>query len=470
MLSGVNRTSIVRMINANRLPEQQNIEKLIPFLKLTPDQTKELWRTYEIISSGEQLYERRQFMLSMVKRIFHPEFSSPKLYKSNGAPPKTGTNVNLRAGHIILKGRYEVAHSLILASLNQPDDDICVFAPFTSDFISDFFKHLSSKGSKTLHIRHLMHFIKNPAQPKEINFNLQILSNVLPLAFTDLIDYHAYYTYVQHPLVAESQILHPYYIIMGDLLIHLAIDFEAAVFINIPDVVKEYRDYFNLNVSEAQQLVRSGDNLKDLAEYFPPSVIKRSGFCKMGKQPWLFSMFELSTAVKIIPGNKEVKTTIDNIVSSSTDNGKRIDAHISFFSSEGLIEFAKNGKILNFPEKFVKHIPTKYRLNSLKMLRDHVTRDGYMVRVLNDNFFRITTNIAIQITHDNHVGISVFDDNHDSYRFFFMNEPTLMDAFIDFLEYAANSPFLCSNIVCSQDETIALIDDCIEKLKSGEYK
>ena len=257
---------------------------------------------------------------------------------------------------------------------------------------------------------------------------------------------------------------------MGDMLIHLSIDFESAVFINVPDVVKEYRDFFNLNVSEAQQLVRTGDNLKDLAEYLPPSVIKRSGFCKMGKQPWLFSMFNLETALKIIPGNKDVKNTIDHIVSSSSDNGKRIDAHISFFSREGLIEFSKNGKILNFPEKYVKIIPAKYRTNSLKMLKEHVEREGYMVRVFNDNFFHITTNIAVQITHDNHVGISVFDNKHDSYRFFFMNEPTLMDAFIDFLEYAANSPFLCSNIVCSQDETIALIDDCIEKLKSGEYK
>ena len=469
LLSGVNRTSIVRMINANRLPEQQNIEKLIPFLKLTPEQTRDLWRTYEIISSGEEQYVRRQYMLDMVLNIFDPDISPQKFLNMEDTTPKTKVNIDMHTGHAILKGRYDVAHALILTTLTQKDDDICIFAPFTSNFISDFFRHLASTCSPTLHIRHLMHFIKDPSQQYDINYNLSILANVLPLAFTDVIDYKAYYTYIKNPLGEEAHILHPYYIIIGDMLVHLSIDFESAVFVNIADVVNEYRLSFNRYVAEAQRLVRSGHNLKELAEYFPPTAIKRSGFCKLAKQPWLFSLFDLETAVKLIPANKEVKNTIVGIVENSKDNGKRIDAHISFFSKEGLVEFAKNGKLLNFPPKLIKTIPAKYRINSLKLLREHVTRDGYMVRVLNDDFFHINTSLSVQITHDNHVGISFFDEETSDYRFFFTNEPTLRDAFVDFLEYAATSPFLCSNIVCSEDETAALIDECIEKLKNGEY-
>ena len=114
-LSGVNRTSIVRMINANRHPEQHNIEKLIPYLKLTNDQKEGLWKTYEIASSGESLYTRRQYMLKLMRQVYKP-----------GLFPLTDTGNDVVEGapllnpadsheNKIVHGRYEIAHNMVLS-------------------------------------------------------------------------------------------------------------------------------------------------------------------------------------------------------------------------------------------------------------------------------------------------------------------------------------------------------------------
>ena len=59
-LSGVNRTSIVRTLSSNRLPERENIEKLLPYLRLTPSEKEEIIQSYEIMSCGENVYYRRE--------------------------------------------------------------------------------------------------------------------------------------------------------------------------------------------------------------------------------------------------------------------------------------------------------------------------------------------------------------------------------------------------------------------------
>ena len=102
-LSGVNRTSIVRMINANRLPEQHNIEKLLPYLKLTNDQKESLWRTYEIMSSGEYLYGRRQFMLKMMRDIYDPNFISKAAAKNRLDDEKPHTPLSSIKNYNILQ-------------------------------------------------------------------------------------------------------------------------------------------------------------------------------------------------------------------------------------------------------------------------------------------------------------------------------------------------------------------------------
>lgn len=464
MLSGVNRTSIVRMINANRLPEQHNIEKLIPYLKLTVAQREDLWRTYEVMSVGEHLYERRQFFLRMMKEIFNPVFNTQEAMDSR----MDSGNPSIKLDHTkkcsILHGRYEVANAITVSVLTQPDDDICIFAPFTVNYISDFFKHLTTNNASTVHIRHVMHFIKNPDKPVDINFNINILSHVLPIGFATSIDYNAYFTYVSTPLIYESQIPYPYYIIIGNTLAQFSLDFEHAILITDSEIVAEYRRIFNQNVENAYPLIRYGSDLHDLIEFFPPNIIKRSGFCKLGNQPWLLSMFELNEALESLPSNEQSKKMVEEISKHAPVSGKKIDAHISFFSKEGLLEFVNNGTLIGFPPEFVRTVPQSLRISALKHLRDECERDGYIIRAMNENTFPMTNNMSIQITQDNHLGITIMNEDKTSYRAFFMDEPTLLESFADFLEYAANSPFLCANIVYSKEETIKFIDECLEIL------
>ena len=462
-LSGVNRTSIVRMINANRLPEQHNIEKLLPYLKLTNDQKEGLWKTYEITSSGESLYERRQYMLKMMRGVYNPSFAkyinSKEEQSSDQDIPYPGDVIK---EYDILHGRYEVAHRLVLSILTQPDDDICVFAPFTNDFISDFFKHFTLKKSPTLHIRHMTHFIKNPSKENDINYNLSILSHILPLAFTNSISYDVYFTYVTSPLTSQSQVMYPYYVIIGNCLVLLSLDFESAVFINSAELIAEYRNCFNNVVREAEKLVHTTSDVKRLSEYFPPENIKRSGFCKFGSQPWLFSFFEFDEIINSLKISEDMRELIIKTANAHADSGKKVDSHISFFSEKGLHLFAEQGIVMNFPKHITPVISKTMRVKALERLKEDCCRHGYIIRAINEQAFPMNPHISIQVTQENRLAISLVDNETSRFKVFYMNEPTLMDAFIDFLEYSATSPFLCSDIVFSLDKTLEIIDECIK--------
>ena len=464
-LSGVNRTSIVRMINANRLPEQHNIEKLLPYLKLTNDQKEGLWKTYEITSSGESLYERRQYMLKMMRGVYSPGFSEKVIQPNKPDLDIPYPDTGKLKDYSILHGRYEVAHRLVLTILTQPDNDVCVFAPFTNDFISDFFKHFTLKNSNSLHIRHMTHFIKNPCKENHINYNLSILAHILPLSFTSNIDYDVYFTYVTAPLTPQSQIMYPYYLIIGNCLILISLDFDSAIFIYSQEMIDEYRKNFNSIISEAERLVHSTSNIKRLSEYFPPTNIKRSGFCKFGSQPWLFSLFELDDVIDNLHISDDLRRLIIETAKMHADSGKKIDSHISFFSENGLRLFATDGIIMNFPKDVIPHFNKNMRIKALQKLKEDCCRHGYIIRAINEQAFPLNPHLSIQVTQENRLAISLIDHEKEEFRVFYMNEPTLMDAFVDFLEYCATSPFLCSDLAYSEDRTLEIIDECIELVK-----
>ena len=459
-LSGVNRTSIVRMINANRHPEQHNIEKLIPYLKLTNDQKEGLWKTYEIASSGESLYTRRQYMLKLMRQVYKPGlFPLPDTGNDvvEGAPLLNPADSHENK---IVHGRYEIAHNMVLSFFSQSSYEISVFAPFTSDFISDFFKHFTKKRPAGLHIRHMTHFIKNPSKDNDINYNLSILAHVLPLAFTDSIDYDVYFSYVTAPLTSQTQLMYPYFMIIGKCLVLLSFDFENAIFINSVNMVDEYQKHFDEIITASEKLVHSTTSVRQLSEYFPPTNIKRSGFCKFGSQPWLFTLMDFDEVMASIKVADELREAIISSSKHHADSGKKLDCHISFFSKHGLELFARDSAIMNFPKDFTPKFSRTARIRALERLK------GYMIRAINELAFPMNPHISIQVTQENRLAISYIDNTDSRFKVFYMNEPTLMDAFIDFLEYSATSPFLCSDIVYSEDETVQIIDDCIEMIRN----
>lgn len=464
-LSGVNRTSIVRMINANRLPEQHNIEKLLPFLKLTTDQKESLWRTYEITSSGESMYERRQYMLKMIRNIFNPSFGQKAVKRKDSDEDYTHPPLGDMKSYTILHGRYEVAHKMVITILTEPDDDICVFAPFTNDFIADFFKHFISKNSSSVHIRHMTHFIKNPSKQNIINYNLSVLSHVLPLAFTNTIDYKVFFTYVTAPLMPQTQILYPFYVIIGNCLILLSIDFNRAVFISEKEIVEEYRNDFNSIIDNAEPLLHTSSNYAEMAEHMPPANIKRSGFCKFGSFPWLFCLFDFDEIMETLTLSDELRNTLMTAAEKHGEIGKKIDEHISFFSEDGLRRFAKDGILMNFPKEISNIISRSMRLKALERLKEECMRHGYIIRIINDAAFPINPHLSIQVTPENRLAVTLIDHETNHFKVFYMNEPTTMDAYVDFLEYCATSPFLCSDMVLSLDRTLEIIDECIELAK-----
>ena len=67
--SGLDRTSIQRMITGKRMPSIQFVEKFCDHLRITPIERAELLELYRIEKIGKELYQNRMYIKNMIENL-----------------------------------------------------------------------------------------------------------------------------------------------------------------------------------------------------------------------------------------------------------------------------------------------------------------------------------------------------------------------------------------------------------------
>ncbi len=464
-VSGVNRTTIVRMLNANRLPERRNMEHLIPYLKLTNDERKDLWRTYEMMSSGEELFYQRQYVLDMMLAIYNPP-ERQHISPFRAARVDTGETFDPIETPCIMSGKYEVAHALSLIMLSEDAKEICIFAPFQNDFLSEFFGHFSRNTLSEVHIHHMMHLIKKPADITQVNYNLSVLSHVLPLSLAEDIDYHAYYSYVNNTISNESQILFPFYVIIGNMLIELAYDFSSARFTSDPDIVQYYRNSFETLRQETRELVEVHSSFSEIMSEFKPAETNQYSTSSISTHPRIVNVFDKSILSHMIRTDIKTSQFFEQLFQNHLTRLTSIKNRTCFFPITGLEDLVYNGRITDIPHEYVVPVPVEDRMIILERLRVECMKESCKIRLTNPITFPMKSNITIQSTSDQRVVLLAVDHDEKKFRYLEVDEPSLTDSLVDFLEYMGNDFGICSDYVYSRDQTLETIDHYMDELEN----
>ena len=463
-ISGVNRTTIVRMLNANRLPERKNMENLIPFLKLTPDEKKELWNTYEMMSCGEDIFYQRQYVLSMMLAIFNPP-EQKHISAFRAAKVDTGEGFDPIETPCILTGKYEVAHAMSIVILSEEANDILVFAPFRNDFLSEFFGHFSRNISQEVHIRHFMHFIKKPRDITQVNYNLSVLSHVLPLTLADDIDYHAHYSYINNTVDAENDIMFPHFIIIGNMLVELSFDFFSARFTSDPEIVQHYRSTFNKLMLQSSPLVRTRDSFSEMIEDFTPADSIKSGTYVISPQPRMMKIFDKTILSHILRTDKNEQSYFTQIFQNHMSMLTNVKNKVCIFPISGLEELVYEGRIAEMPEQYARPFSLADRLILLERLRVECMKEQCKVRIMNPIKFPMHTKISIQATAERRILLAASNREKNIFRYLEIDEPTLTESLVDFLEYMGTDPQIYSDYIYSREKTLDTIDFYLGKLE-----
>lgn len=318
---------------------------------------------------------------------------------------------------------------------------------------------------RPLQIRQLFSLTKSIIDSCESNnHNLNVLSILLPLCFSFQFQYQAYFYYDNYLSSQNYGILYPYYAILNDRVIFFSQNMENAIIYFDNALVRHYQDLFDHRLASCQTFIQT--------ENAYANIINDHDLINMDipEEPhpeYILLYHPCITSV----GNAEMAQSLlcDDIPNRDAFLSliiKRIETLQSpsnppyhFFSEQGLLDFLETGKCMEFPPTLAKTFPLDYRLYVLERLRDFCTSDKQILRLTNPSTFHLPAYLSLNVVELRSSLFNFMKDGH--WDIISIPETSIHLALLDFMSYLADSPY-----VLSKEETLAVLDKYIEKLKA----
>lgn len=456
----LDRTTIQRAITGQRLPGLNFVEKLSGYLRLSPAERTELFDLYSISKIGENVYAGRKYIKEIVERIATIHTVEENTSTAGKIMSFTG---KINEDNAVFTGQY-IVNNIIRDVLedevvNNSSSVINISVPFSYVFLFDLLYQLYLGENGNISIKNIIRLIKNPHAFQSSNYNLQILSHVMPFSFSAGNRYQPYYYYDNFDASNDIALLMPYYIITGNRLITLSADFKTAILYNNESIVNIYKEKFEIAVAKSKPLTAQHFNCNDILLAYLESY-KNLGEISHIFEPqpcfaWYYTDELIRRHLRQELENREMILELLYNLYGAYKNMK--SRPMSIFSIEGLSYFAATGILADLPTKFAIPFTVDERIMLLKKLKDDIINNNYQALVTDPVKFTIPT-ISIQLYKTN--GLDFFSTNNKgAISSSFIDEKSIAEAFYDFFESLPDS-----DLVYSKEETIKVIDGFIEKL------
>lgn len=457
----LDRTTIHRAIVGERLPSLIFVKKLCDYLRVSPMEHKELLEFYDISKVGEEVYASRKYIKGMIERIATIHIKTDNMLigeKTVVVDRQINKDIN------VFSGQYSVnnlIHDILEdAVYNEDSSQINLIVPFEYTFLFDFLHQLYFGRKGKINIRHIVKLSKNPKALQNSNFNLEILSDVLPFAFSVGSGYQPYYYYGNTDVAKDVAMMMPYYILTDTRLVTLSADFKTAVLYNNKDILKTYRTEFKKVVSLTKPFINQLSYCGEMLSTYLNSYKDAGQFTHtIEPQPCLSKYYTHQMVDEKLRQDVEDRDELRKLLYQLFDLYKNFDSiPVSLFSIEGLESMVNTGMMADLPPRFALPFTVEERKYLLQSLRDEIEKDIYLVRAIDSSKFIIPSVATIQLYGINGLIFITSDDN--GIISCLIDEKSICEAYYDFFESLPDS-----DLVYSKEETLKIIDGFIAQIK-----
>ncbi len=458
----LDRSTMYKIINGKRNPPAPDVyKKMTDFMRLTPTENQRLTEAWKITRMGAETYYKRKSVENLICH-FPSALPTPPLnyyINSQNNPEETGEK-----NCISLSSRQHMnyfLHRMLLTEAGRKDGNISLFMQTDYDFL---FSLLSSlKPSGTLKVQHILCMSSKTQFTSENElYNLQCLKKIFPLYMTEL-KYTVWYFYDEIQSHFYNFNLFPYMILTTDAAILCSSDYQEGIFFQDKDIVDMLRKIY-LSCREK------------CSPLFEALQIRPENCVDIFSSLFRFS-YQDETMIGIQP---EPCLTpfiageiLDEIFNHDIENGSFIlsqgqkafgcslqkiskNQFLLYFTLNGLIHFARTGRLEEFPEVFYRPLTPRQRI---VVLQDVLTccQDG-TYRILEESLSYLPHNLHLCICGGE--GSILFRDNSGHVVFLLIKESGLLDTFRDYMEHMEDSSFY------KPEEAVLLVRNAIEKLEN----
>lgn len=448
-VTGLGRTAIQHTIAGKLVPAKNFIDRLCAALPMTPEQRDELTRRYAREKAGEAAYYNRSRIKQIIETLPQYRISDRITDISVGVDSLKNCTIKSVSGLVNVNS---LLRTVLLAESSLPSPKLITAIPFDYTVFFEMLLQIFSASRSGLCLEH--YFRMYTCAEGEKNINLDILQGALKIAMCAAIDYSPYYHYANREAVDCLLTAYPYFMISSDFSVLVSSDFSAAVLIGD----KELRE----------ELIRHSERIRSRSSL----MITRVGQAEMfgvfaNCSPYFYSSIEyqpcltayvnediLQRRLGDVPHREDILRTVrEKFFDTPNMDTSR---YKNYFTKEGLISFAKTGKMTNMPGFLLEPMSREERIYFLESMK---ADSGSYIMLSED--FAVPSFMQVICLTNRTVIISCITEE---IKFCcLLTEPGLCGAFEDLIDSLGDSG-LTENVGIFT----AVIDSCIEMIKKSD--
>lgn len=432
----MDRSMLYRIISGKRNPPSQEVfYRLAEQLQLAPAEFEKLKDAYNLTRLGASVYYRRKSVENFfthfpshitsenIRFQFHRATFSPKLPSDETAciPFFSRTEMEYYMHSILL---LEAARENgTVQILLQPD------CPFLFSTLS------SLRIKEALNVEHLICFSKTgQVNTQRQLYNLNCLETMLPLFFTN-IDYRPYYFYDDVTAHYQNFNLFPCMLLTSKYALVCTADYQKGFLYKGVSHLRLLQElYFSY-----QQICKP---LFHIMDYLPmdgslqqmyqtaPSYVLQPEACIT---PMIDNVLLEKVIDPQLPEREMFITQATALLAQNRSILSQKKATI-YFTLSGLRQFMTSGQIQEIPKELYRPLTLAERKQLINSMLSYCEKGIY--RLLKHPLNQLTENLHLVVNRT--MGYLLFQDIHGHILCFTFNEPSLLEAFLDYMENLEN--------------------------------
>jgi transcriptional regulator with XRE-family HTH domain len=465
--SGIERTSIQKIMSRGSIPSEENFQSLINALSISSFEKDELLTAYKISKDGEFLYNQRIQVKRLIDRMCEVQQLSTPM--KNNFQIKEKADESRRETEVI-NGELSVNHALESLLSREADfyKNPCVRFIMPHDY-NFFYDNLFLKYCKNpaLKIECLFEFSKkNEIVKEKRNSNLDVIGALMPFIMKAGGSFTAYYLYSAFPVKYVPTVATPYFLITHDCVTAFTIDLQTAIIFRNAEIIECYNKIFDDMKHKAQPLIGYVESLEDSIMFY--GDIEKSGatgISGFGSHPCVAVYYNKEVLEAHIPHGLpsreqmiEVITMLGSGLRKLADKGNTP----SFFTLDGFNLFVNKGVIETIMEGFFRTCTPPERAEVIKKMITDTENDSILYRAINTSNIKVPSCFYTDVFPNSHMNIvigSPVDGKTADISTIKIGESSIVAAFHDFLVNSVDS-----DLVYSKADTLKVLREALETL------
>lgn len=456
--TAIDRSTLYKIINGQRTPRQEQLERLAEALALN-DEQKDTLLQYK--QRGRSTDPR---IRTELHKLLTTACTVQESIRHEGVAPNTAFS-ELPCTDRYVEGPRAVgalAGALIARHLASGDARPLLLSPFTNPVLDNaLIERFSVADGEPATVAQLLLFAQDREIPRHLASDIAKLTHTLPLLFLPKMRYDAR---IASCITGEPipGALMPVYLLLPESALLMDRLGQKALLVTDRKAVESLRLSFSRQYFDASSVLRltSGkhDFLESMALY--SGLFARRKRCSMIRyQPPFTLLADREIALQVLRHDDTLRELLPSMLDYLASWSQQTPD--IFFCEEGILQFVRNGLMFELPPSLYDPPAPEIRRRLLQRLRQAVAADRQTLRIVDTTQLPLSPAMSVNVFQGSGIVFCQAATAPDELfcREYLLEDPVLTDAMLGYLD-------LCraGERVRSKKYTLDFIDYCLRLL------